>query len=83
MLTTPFKYEYECVNQQDEIVANGEFCLYLPIHNIRNHAVVTRGYFGLFEHERDVFKKYRGSNHCKKIQMKITNMHTKSVRYVE
>ena len=77
-----FRYDYECISQSDELVANGHFILDLPVYSIRSPDVKTKGYFGLIDHERELFKKYRGVNHLKTIRMKATNVFTKSVRYL-
>jgi hypothetical protein len=82
MLETKFKYEYQCINQQDEVVAAGEFYLMLSVYSIRSPDVRTKGIFGLAENRRDIFTYYRGQNHLKKVKMKVTNMSTKSVRYI-
>ena len=83
MLETKFHYEYECINRQGDVVASGDFYLNLPVYNIRNKEIAPRGYFKLFELRRDIFDVYRGLNCLKKIKLKVTNMNTKSVRFIE
>lgn len=77
---TPFKYEYQCISQNDENVAEGEFILQLP-YTIRSPHIRTEGMFGMMRHAQDKLSNYKGQNHLKKVKMKVTNMITKSVRY--
>lgn len=83
MLKTSIKYEYQCIDQKDKIVAEGEFYLNLDYGTtIRSPKVREEGYLGLINHERELFSVYRGQNHLKGVALKATNVHTKSSRYV-
>jgi hypothetical protein len=79
---TSFKYEYQCISQDDEIVAEGEFVLRMNCA-IRSPEIQRRGIFGVFDDNRETLSIYRGYNHLKKIKIKVTNMSTNSVRYIE
>lgn len=76
---TPFKYEYQCIDQQDNVVSEGEFVIRLTC-TIRSPRVRTTGILAIFDDDRETLDSYRGYNHLKKINMKVTNMITKSVR---
>lgn len=75
-----YKYEYECISQNDEVVAAGEFIIELPC-TIRSSLIVERGISAVFDNDRERLFWYRGDNHLKDIRIKVTNIYTKSVRY--
>ena len=73
-------YEYECINQNDVLVAKGDFTLDLAVYSIRSPDVETQGFFGLIDHEHELFSIYSGTNHLKKIHLKAINPYTKKSR---
>lgn len=79
---TPFKYEYRCISQKDEVVAEGEFVIRLTC-TIRSPRILTSGIFTMMDFDRESLSSYKGDNHLKKVEMKVTNMITKSTRYFD
>lgn len=76
---TRFKYEYRLTDYTDTVVIEGEFILDICCYSIRSPDVRDRGMFKLMEVEQERLYKYRP---FKKIEMKVTNVHTGSVRYL-
>lgn len=74
-----FKYEYRLTDYTDTVVIEGEFDLEVHCYSIRSPDVKTKGMFKLMEVEREKIHEYKP---FKKIEMKVTNVHTGSVRYL-
>ena len=81
-LGTPFKYEYRCISQENTTIAEGEFILKLAC-TIKSPRIQTSGIFALMDIEHGRLRHYKGNNHLRKVEMKVTNMFTKSTRYFD
>lgn len=76
-------YKYTCINQNDEIVADGEFDLDVEgACNVRNPKVSEKGHFEMIFRERELFSYYRGANHLKEVRMTATNVITGCIREI-
>lgn len=73
--------EYRCVSQKDEVVAQGEFTRDIyDYHIITNPNLQKDCIFAVMHHARFALADYKGDNHLKSIQLKVTNVFTGNVR---